>query len=130
MKLSDIFLVITLEKVYLGFLSNWKEYDCGDGFPFEYELNRFPFGSKSKGNSLFPLHSFQFARHHNFQMKKAMNKNFFSRENIILVQRIFSCIFHRSKLTPDYISIATKNKGFNETRDNKFKEPLIKFFYL
>ena len=35
---------------YFYSLSNWMGYDRGDSFPFYFEQNGVPFGSKSKGN--------------------------------------------------------------------------------
>ena len=39
----------TLRKLYFYFLSHWIGYDRGDRFPFDFEPNGNPFGSKSKG---------------------------------------------------------------------------------
>ena len=36
------------EKIYFHFHSHWIGYDRGDSFLFDFKLNRFPFGSKSK----------------------------------------------------------------------------------
>ena len=41
-------LVLTLRKLVFYFLSYWMGYDRGDSFPFDFEPNRIPFGSKSK----------------------------------------------------------------------------------
>ena len=38
----------TLRKLVFHFLSNWMGYDRGDSFPFNFEPNGNPFGSKSK----------------------------------------------------------------------------------
>ena len=38
-----------LKKLHFYFLSHWMGYDPGDNFPFDFELNGIPFGSKSKG---------------------------------------------------------------------------------
>ena len=38
-----------LRKLYFHFLSHWMGYDRGDSFPFNFEPNGNPFGSKSKG---------------------------------------------------------------------------------
>ena len=48
-QLLAIIFVITLRKLYFHFLSHWMGYDRGDGFPFNFEPNGIPFGSKSKG---------------------------------------------------------------------------------
>ena len=37
-------------KIHIHFLSNWMEYDRGDSFPFDFELNGIPSGTKWKGN--------------------------------------------------------------------------------
>ena len=37
-----------LRKLLFHFLSNWMGYDRGDSFPFDFEPNGFPFGSKLK----------------------------------------------------------------------------------
>ena len=42
-------LRVTLRKLYFHFLSRCMGYDCGDSFPFDFEANGIPFGSKSKG---------------------------------------------------------------------------------
>ena len=39
----------TLRKLYFQFLSHWMVYNRGDSFPFDFERNGIPFGSKSKG---------------------------------------------------------------------------------
>ena len=39
--------ITTLRKLYIKFLSHWMGYDHGDSFPFDFEPNRFPFGSRS-----------------------------------------------------------------------------------
>ena len=39
----------TLRKLDSHFLSNRMGYDRGDSFPFDFESNEIPFGSKSKG---------------------------------------------------------------------------------
>ena len=39
----------TLRKLCFHFLSRWMGYDRGDSFPFDFEPNVIPFGSKSKG---------------------------------------------------------------------------------
>ena len=46
--------VYTLRKLYFLFLSNWMGYVISDSFPFDFEPNGIPFGSKlSKGKSKF-----------------------------------------------------------------------------
>ena len=52
----------TLRKLYSPFLSNWMGYDRGDSFPFDFEPNGIPFGSKSKGNLLPWSYPVQFGR--------------------------------------------------------------------
>ena len=37
-----------MRKLVYQFLSNWNGYDRGDSFPFDFEPNSNPFGSKSK----------------------------------------------------------------------------------
>ena len=44
----DVFPLCTLRKLVFHFLSNWMGSDRGDSFPFDFEPNGFPFGSKSK----------------------------------------------------------------------------------
>ena len=39
----------TLRKLNLHFLSHWMGYHRSDSFPFDFEPNVIPFGSKSKG---------------------------------------------------------------------------------
>ena len=39
-----------LRKLCFHFLSHSMGYDRGDSFPFDFEPNRIPFGSKSKEN--------------------------------------------------------------------------------
>ena len=39
----------TLRKLCFHLLSQWKGYDRGDSFPFNFEPNGIPFGSESKG---------------------------------------------------------------------------------
>ena len=39
----------TLRKLVFDFLSNLMGYDRGDSFPFDFEPNGIPFGSKLKG---------------------------------------------------------------------------------
>ena len=43
------FIFINTRKIYFHFLWNWMEYDRGDSFPFNFEFNKIPFGSKSNG---------------------------------------------------------------------------------
>ena len=38
-----------LRKLIFYFFSNWMRYDRGDSFPFDFEPNGNPFGSKTKG---------------------------------------------------------------------------------
>ena len=45
---TSAFKHIHLKNLYFHFLSNRMRYDRGDGFPFDFEPNRIPFGSKSK----------------------------------------------------------------------------------
>ena len=40
---------ITLRKLYFHFFSHWMGYDWDDSFPFNFEPNGIPFGSKLKG---------------------------------------------------------------------------------
>ena len=42
----------TLRKLYFQLLSNWMGYNRGDSFPFDFDPNGFPFGSKSNRNSI------------------------------------------------------------------------------
>ena len=49
---------IALRKLHFHFLSNWMGYDRDDSFPFDFESNGIPFGSKSKGKPsprLYPI---------------------------------------------------------------------------
>ena len=41
-------MVYTLRKLAFHFLSNLMAYDRGGSFPFDFEPNEIPFGSKSK----------------------------------------------------------------------------------
>ena len=52
----------TLRKLYFHFLSNLMGYDCGDSFPFNFEPNGNPFGSKSKEKLLPRSYPIQFDR--------------------------------------------------------------------
>ena len=52
----------TLRKLYFHFLSYWMGYDRGDGFPFDFEPNINPFGSKSKGKPSPRSYTIQFER--------------------------------------------------------------------
>ena len=45
-----------------AFLSNWFEYDSGDNFLFEFELNGIPFGSELKEKLSSGFYSIQFER--------------------------------------------------------------------
>ena len=47
--ISVPFEVRTLRKLYFQLLSHLMGYDRGDNFPFDFESNGLPFGSKSKG---------------------------------------------------------------------------------
>ena len=50
---------LTLRKLVFHFLSNLLGYDHGDSFPFDFEPNGNPFGSKSKGKLSprpYPIH--------------------------------------------------------------------------
>ena len=53
----------TLRKLY--FLSYWMGYDHGDSFPFDFEPNGIPFGSKSKGKLSPRSYPIQFERKRN-----------------------------------------------------------------
>ena len=44
------------------FLSHWMVYDRGDGFPFDFEPNGIPFGSKSKGKLSPRSYTIQYER--------------------------------------------------------------------
>ena len=57
----DIYLY-TLRKLYFQFLSHWMGYDHGESFPFDFELNEIPFGSKSKGKLSPRSYPIQFQR--------------------------------------------------------------------
>ena len=53
------FVLHTLRKLYFHFLSHWMGYDRGDSFPFDFQPNGIPFGSKSKGKlspRSYPIH--------------------------------------------------------------------------
>ena len=41
--------VRTMRTLVFHFLSDCMGYDCGDSFPFDFQLNGIPFGSKSEG---------------------------------------------------------------------------------
>ena len=41
-------LLHTLRKLYFRFLSHWMGFDPDDSFPFDFEPNEIPFGSKLK----------------------------------------------------------------------------------
>ena len=43
---TDTLCVVALRKPYFQFLSNSMGYDRGESFPFDFELNGIPFGSK------------------------------------------------------------------------------------
>ena len=51
---------VTLREVDLWFLSKRKEFDRGESFPIDYELNEIPFGSQSNGKLLSLPYSFRF----------------------------------------------------------------------
>ena len=52
----------TLRKLAFHFLSNWMGYDRDDSFPFDFEPNGNPFGSKSKGKLSPRSYPIQFER--------------------------------------------------------------------
>ena len=52
----------TLRKLYFHFLSHGIGYDHGDSFPFDFEPNENPFGSKSKGKLPSRSYPIQFER--------------------------------------------------------------------
>ena len=52
----------TLKKLAFHFLSNSMEFDRGDSFPFDFEPNGIPFGSKSKGKLLPRTYPIQFEK--------------------------------------------------------------------
>ena len=54
--------MIHWEKLYFLFLSNWMGYDRGNSFPFDFEPNGNPFGSKSKRNLSPRSYPIQFER--------------------------------------------------------------------
>ena len=51
-----------LRILYFHFLSNQMGYDRGDSFPFDFQSNGNPFGSKSKGNLSPRSYPIQFER--------------------------------------------------------------------
>ena len=65
----------TLRKLYFHFLSHSIEYDRGDSSPFNFEPNRIPFGSKSKGK-LSP-------RPYPIQCERKWNTSFLSGRSLI-----------------------------------------------
>ena len=52
--------------IHFHFISHRMEFDRGDSFPFDFEPNRIPFGSKSKRRLSLRSHSIQFERNRNF----------------------------------------------------------------
>ena len=53
---------IALRKLCFHFLSQWIGYDRGDSFPFDFEPNGNPFGSKSNGKLSSRSNTIQFER--------------------------------------------------------------------
>ena len=55
-------LGLALWKLCIHFFSNWMGYDRDDSFPFDFEPNAIPFGSKSKGKLFQRSYPIQFER--------------------------------------------------------------------
>ena len=64
----------TLKNLDFIFHSNSKEYDRSDSFPFDYEPNGIPFGSRSKGKLSVQSFPFQFERKKNLIFSVIVSK--------------------------------------------------------
>ena len=70
------------EKTMFPFPFTLMGYDCGDSFPLDFEPNRIPFGSKSKGKLS--------SRSYPIQFDKKLNNSFLSAlRKILLYERHF-----------------------------------------
>ena len=69
---SSTSLPPALRKLSFQFLSHWMGYDHGDSFPFDFEPNGFPFGSKLKGKLSPRSYSIQFERKYSFFSAKRL----------------------------------------------------------
>ena len=83
----------SLRKLYLYFLSIWMEYEHGDRFPFYFEPNLIPFGSKFKGK-LSP-------RSYPIQHERKWKYSFLSAETAVCMQ-VNACAAHREIFSKSY----------------------------